>query len=337
VPQHQHLQPAADELKSTPMIRGAHVNTFQVILTLALWSCVLPQATAVQRTGFDHLTTGFELEGAHRDLSCEYCHVNGVFKGTPRTCQGCHTRGSPISATPKPVKHIASADDCSSCHARYNFWPLIRVDHTAVHGTCFSCHNGVIAEGKTPDHIPADNNCDACHTTIAFNPQRVDHTAMAAAVKSACRGCHSGIRAAAVPRSHIAVSSECGDCHTTLSWSPARFDHSTVAGGVCQGCHNGSTAIGKVANHVATTLDCSACHRYPHWTPVLLAQSPATQPGTTTAGAMSSTTTTGAASNTTPALGAATASGTAPTAGPVTTPGTRMPPPSGRRWPAPAR
>jgi hypothetical protein len=264
------------------MTREAHLNVVRAILAIALYVCVVPQAPAVQRTGFDHLTTGFELQGAHRDLSCEYCHMNGVFKGTPRTCQGCHTPGSRISATRKPVRHIASAEDCSLCHALYNFAPFVRVDHTAVRGSCYSCHNGVVAEGKTPDHIPADNNCDACHTTIAFNPQRMDHTAMSMAVKTACRGCHSGIRAAAVPRSHVATAAECGDCHNTLSWSPARFDHPAVVG-PCQGCHNGATAMGKVANHVATALDCSSCHRYPHWTPVFAAQSPQPAPGTASA------------------------------------------------------
>jgi ribosomal protein L44E len=250
------------------MIRAAHLSALRALLAVAISLCAPTQVPAVQRTGFDHLTTGFELQGAHRDLSCEYCHVHGVFKGTPRTCQGCHAPGSPVSATAKPVNHIASATDCSLCHAHYNFWPVVRVDHTAVNGSCFSCHNGVVAKGKTPDHIPSDNNCDACHTTIAFNPQRMDHGALAA--KSACRGCHSGVRAAAAPRSHVMTTAECGTCHSTLSWSPARFDHSTV-GGACQTCHNGATAIGKVANHLATTLDCSSCHRYPHWTPVLMA------------------------------------------------------------------
>ena len=295
------------------MKRGAYMTTLRAVLALALWLCLLPHATAVQRTGFDHLTTGFELRGAHRDLSCEYCHAKGIFKGTPRTCQGCHSLGSPISATPKPMKHIASDDDCSLCHAHYNFVPVAHVDHTAVRGSCFSCHNGVVAEGKTPDHIPADNNCDACHTTVAFNPQRVDHTAMAMAVKSACRGCHSGIRASTVPRSHIATVAQCGDCHTTLSWTPARFDHSAVSG-LCQSCHNGATAMGKVPNHMATTLDCSACHRYPHWTPVLVAAQTAAQP------APGVTPATGA-----PAPGATPATGTPPSR-------TRVPQPPGRSW-----
>src|SRR4051794_8971995 len=86
-------------------------------------------AFAVQRTSFDHLTTGFELQGAHRDMSCEYCHVQGVFKGTPRTCEGCHTIGTRISATPKPPTHLVTTSRCVLCHAIYNFKPIYRMDH----------------------------------------------------------------------------------------------------------------------------------------------------------------------------------------------------------------
>src|ERR1700738_4613975 len=71
------------------LARAARVITAGVLILL-----FTPYASAVQRTQFDHLTTGYELRGFHRDLSCEYCHLQGVFKGTPRTCVGCHTAGS---------------------------------------------------------------------------------------------------------------------------------------------------------------------------------------------------------------------------------------------------
>lgn len=250
----------------------------RLLAVLTLAAGLLSPAAAVQRTQFDHLTTGYELLGAHRDLSCEYCHVGGVFKGTPRTCAGCHMPGTRVNATPKPATHITSSGNCDQCHALYNFRPVVSVDHSATLGSCFSCHNGTTAKGKTPDHIPADNNCDACHTTVAFSPQRMDHAALAPAAKATCRGCHSGIRASAKSVSHLPTSAECGSCHTTLTWSPARFDHSTASGS-CQGCHNGATALGKVPGHMTTTRDCSTCHRYPHWTPILFSHSSAQYPG----------------------------------------------------------
>ena len=58
-------------------------------LLLGSWLAGATQAAAPVRSSFDHLTTGFELLGQHRDLPCESCHVNAIFKGTPRECQAC--------------------------------------------------------------------------------------------------------------------------------------------------------------------------------------------------------------------------------------------------------
>jgi hypothetical protein len=257
------------------MPRGTIRSLTRIISIAALLLLANSHLEAIQRTGFDHLTTGFELRDAHRDMACEYCHVNGVFKGTPRTCEGCHTIGGRISATPKPPRHIASADNCALCHAGYNFAPIFRMDHTGAKGSCVSCHNTVTATGKDPKHIQTDNNCTACHTTVAFVPARMEHADLLQ--KEQCGGCHNGVRASAKNLHHVPTAAACSDCHTTLSWSPARFDHSGLITN-CQSCHNGSTAIGKVSNHVATPLDCAQCHRYPSWRSLQAVQSPATTP-----------------------------------------------------------
>src|ERR1700756_6059375 len=75
---------------------------------LAAASVMLVPATPAAADGaapitvpFDHLTTGFELDGVHRDLPCESCHLNAVFRGTPRDCGTCHITGSQYNATPK--------------------------------------------------------------------------------------------------------------------------------------------------------------------------------------------------------------------------------------------
>ncbi|HWM71291.1 MAG TPA: cytochrome c3 family protein [Steroidobacteraceae bacterium] len=253
-------------------------------LGLLLFVFLMPHASAVQRTQFDHLTTGYELRGFHRDLSCEYCHLQGVFKGTPRTCVGCHTMGTRVNSTPRPVTHILTQDSCEACHTQYNFLPIVHMDHLQVRGTCFSCHNGVKAMGKNPGHIASDNNCDACHTTNAFTPVRVEHNSINMMIRagvnggSTCRTCHSGVRAATTPRNHVPTTQDCGACHGTLSWSPARFNHTGLVAN-CQSCHNGGGATGKVANHMTTSLDCSTCHHYPNWSSVTFAHTSAEYPG----------------------------------------------------------
>ena len=267
------------------MVRGTRTLAAALILLLLLGVFLLPHAAAVQRTQFDHLTTGYELRGFHRDLACEYCHLQGVFKGTPRTCVGCHTPGSRVSSTPRPVTHILTQDNCEACHTQYNFLPIVHMDHLQVRGTCFSCHNGVRAMGKIPGHIQSDNNCDACHTTNSFAPARVEHTSINMIAKAgmngaggSCRTCHSGVRAASVPRNHVPTTQDCGACHGTLSWSPARFDHTGIMAN-CQTCHNGGAAAGKVTNHMTTSLDCSTCHHYPSWSSVTFTHTSAEFPG----------------------------------------------------------
>jgi hypothetical protein len=257
------------------MVRGVITSIARLLLVAAVLSITNTHVEAIQRTGFDHLTTGFELRDAHRDMACEYCHVNGVFKGTPRTCEGCHTIGGRISATPEPPRHIATTNSCSLCHAGYNFAPVIRVDHTAVKGSCVSCHNGLTATGKGAKHIASDSNCTACHTTVAFIPARMEHADLMQ--KEQCSGCHNGVRASAKTLHHLPTVASCNDCHTTLSWSPARFNHSGLLTN-CQSCHNGITATGKVSNHVATPLDCSECHRYPSWSSVRVVRPAGTTP-----------------------------------------------------------
>src|SRR5215469_9979895 len=73
-------------------------------LLAVLLGCTLAPATPAagpQRSSFDHLTTGFELLGQHRDLPCESCHANAMFKGTPKECGACHGVGTVIRATAK--------------------------------------------------------------------------------------------------------------------------------------------------------------------------------------------------------------------------------------------
>lgn len=47
---------------------------------------------------FDHSRTGFLLKDVHTTLKCEQCHVDGIFKNTPKDCAGCHTTGSRVGA-----------------------------------------------------------------------------------------------------------------------------------------------------------------------------------------------------------------------------------------------
>ncbi len=85
---------------------------------------------------FDHLTTGFELQGKHLDVRCESCHVDAIFKGTPRDCVACHAVGTRVNAAPKTAAHILSTDRCAACHTAASFAPAVRFDHAQALGSC---------------------------------------------------------------------------------------------------------------------------------------------------------------------------------------------------------
>jgi hypothetical protein len=165
---------------------------------------------------FDHDTTGYLLNGAHTRVRCEVCHVNGVFKGTPLRCQGCHGDAAIIALTKKGPNHFTTNAACDDCHTEFN-WVNARMDHTVVTGTCVSCHNGVNASGKGVNHVPSSNQCDDCHITIAWSPATFDHSG----VTGPCMSCHNGVIAIGKPPGHVPTTDDCSSCHTTNAWIPA--------------------------------------------------------------------------------------------------------------------
>ena len=251
-----------------------------LLVLLVMGLARLPPAAAASAAApitvpFDHLTTGFELDGVHRDLPCESCHVNAVFYGTPRDCGSCHTTGSQFNATPKTATHIPSTNNCAACHNTISFRPDFHFDHAEVLGNCVSCHNGTVAQGEGPNHPQTSQNCAACHTVMSWEPTKtVDHLQIPLAVSGYCIVCHNGVVAGGKPAGHLVTNLECGACHTTSSWLGADFDHSGITSG-CYSCHNGTKAVGKVASHMPTSNVCEKCHttgigtRTPAWAPSL--------------------------------------------------------------------
>ena len=224
---------------------------------------------------FDHLKTGFELDGLHRDLPCESCHVNALFKGTPRDCATCHIAGSQFNGTPKTADHIATTNNCIACHNTISFLPGVHFDHSEVRGNCVGCHNGTAAQGKGPAHLKTSHNCAACHAVVSWNPPKlVDHTEIPLAVSGFCIICHNGVQADGKSAGHVATTMECGDCHLTTNWLGASFDHTGITVN-CSSCHDGVKAVGKGATHMPTSNVCERCHtsgigtKMPNWTPAL--------------------------------------------------------------------
>jgi len=180
----------------------------------------------------------------------------------PATTPPARPTTTPKTGTPvKPPTHIATTNNCQSCHTTVAWLPLRIVDHTQVIGTCVSCHNGQIATGKPPTHVATRAGCESCHTTNAWTPARFDHTAVA---PHSCATCHNGVQATGKPRTHIPTTQACDACHGTLAWRPAKVDHATFTAG-CASCHNNLAATGMPTSHMGTRIDCGTCHSYPDW------------------------------------------------------------------------
>jgi hypothetical protein len=213
---------------------------------------------------FDHLRTGFPLTGAHRQVECQTCHVNGVFKGTPTQCEFCHTQGSRTATTAKPANHIQTSMGCAQCHNSTVTWAGARYNHTGVApGSCGTCHNGSRATGKPGNHVQTTASCDTCHRTSGWIPASYNHAGVA---PGSCITCHNGTTATGKPARHVTTTSSCDACHRTTAWIPASFSHASVAPGTCTTCH-GVTATGKPSGHFVTARSCDACHTTSRWTP----------------------------------------------------------------------
>src|SRR5215472_6730859 len=253
------------------------------LVVLLLGGLLAPHAQAQPpvRPQFDHMTTGFELLGQHRDLPCEACHVKAIFKGTPKVCASCHGVGTQVRATSKPVNHIMSTDQCDACHTPVAWKPAVNFDHTQTRGSCSMCQDGSQAQGKPPNHILTNLECDACHNTMTWAGAVFTH----AGVKSGCAACHDGVHGDGLAANHFPISASgvaavpCEACHSTTeftTWSVATMNHPAARALQCALCHetaayvgmhpSTSTAAGDSrpnatldANHPKTG-DCGTCH-----------------------------------------------------------------------------
>jgi hypothetical protein len=205
----------ARRLVPEPRSRGMRYAA-RLLFAIALAFAPPAAFSAQARDSFDHLTTGFELIGQHRDLPCESCHANAVFKGTPRDCASCHGVGTAIRATAKTATHMLSTQHCEGCHTPVAWRPAVNFDHAEAQGSCSTCHNNVQAQGKSPRHIDTDLECDVCHSSLSWAGAVFSHSG----ITSGCAACHNRVKANGVPATHIPTNgAPCEDCHSSTNFT----------------------------------------------------------------------------------------------------------------------
>lgn len=175
----------------------------------------------------------FPLTGNHKQVSCNECHRDGQYKGTPRDCQVCHwqrRRDDPYETR--------LGIDCARCHSPRG-WTPANWNHTVETGFKLSgAHRGIA--------------CDECHKDLNFESTRAQ-----------CIACHENDYNGTRDPDHRAggFPKDCQICHDTSAWSNSSYNHDTTgfpltgghAGLDCSACHTDGVYTGL-------STECLACH-----------------------------------------------------------------------------
>lgn len=234
--------------------------------------CLLCHDGQDRFSNFNHLNTGFALEGKHQSVACLDCHQldpevtlqgnapvspsnrasslslpaapanpNNPFKTAPTQCTGCH---------PEPAVHSGLfSQNCQSCHTVYGWQPAI------LDGKLF---NHALATGFSLVHHQNDYDhrlisCRDCH-----NPDLKSFEVQT------CINCHQKgeTQAAFLQQHQTRYSSNCLECHDGADRMD-NFDHASFfpldgqhAGLDCERCHVEKKFVG-------TPAECSQCHAEP--------------------------------------------------------------------------
>ena len=253
-------------LKQT--IRFGSLKHMMVMMFMAIMFYLVSSPGYTANMTFDHIATGFPLTGLHARVDCESCHIDGIFKGTPRACHSCHARGSRISATTPPedtTHNLNQKVECDQCH-RSAGWAVAHFEHLGISSGCNLCHVAGGGGRQAPnDQIHLQNmgtDCSECHrSTQSFtSAASLDHSGFTGGC--AASGCHARDKARA--RSHGQLN-DCQYCHKYPSWNVSNMNHDYIGGTQCRTCHvsGGIASTAAPADQLHASVrnqDCSDCH-----------------------------------------------------------------------------
>ncbi len=214
---------------------------------------------------FNHASTGFVLEGQHKQLECQACHKDLKFTNLSPECSSCH----------QDVHQNSVGLDCSRCHNpsswvvqnitdihRFGRFPLIG-PHT--HLDCKQCHK----QADKLDFETLGVNCYSCHANNYLNAKNPDH--VASNFSKNCQDCHllnspnwsmSDFAHDFFPLTGGHKISNCFKCHT-----PGKFNELDKN---CVNCHKKDYDKTTNPDHVKLkfSTNCTECHTTsPGWSP----------------------------------------------------------------------
>ncbi len=191
---------------------------------------------------FDHDNTDYPLTGAHIQVNCTECHIDGQFAGTPSECFFCHEDDFEEVDDPNHVE--AQFDhDCITCHST-EAWSPADFDHDNTDYPLTGAHIQV--------------NCAECH----IDGQYAD-------IASECFDCHeedyNNARYEGSTHRGAGFSHDCEACHTTNNWDNANFDHDADYFPIFGGNHRGewdSCSDCHTDDNDYTVFTCIDCHEH---------------------------------------------------------------------------
>lgn len=232
---------------------------------------------------FSHAATRFPLTGAHLAATCADCHSDGVYRGKPLTCVGCHQTDFNQTTNPHHVP-AGFSTSCESCHNTAAFKGA-RFDHNAtafpltgahIAQTCAGCHADRIYKGKpqtcvschltdynattSPSHRSGGfpTTCESCHSTAdwrgAFDHSKTLFPLSGAHMTATCAACHSD-------NVYKGKPTTCVSCHLASYNATTNPKHSTAGFPTdCVACHSTAQWLGATFNHNATAFPLSGAH-----------------------------------------------------------------------------
>jgi len=129
--------------------------------------------TAWKPSTFDHNATRFPLQGAHVAVTCNQCHVNNRFAGTPSDCYSCHQGDFQRATNPNHLT-LNFSHDCMSCHT-LSAWTPSTFDHDGQYFRIYSGkHRGKWQTCATCHVNPADYKMFECINCHEHSQQKMD-------------------------------------------------------------------------------------------------------------------------------------------------------------------
>ena len=201
--------------------------------------CHTPDSWTLSTQQQNHDLTNFPLQGPHRTVSCEKCHLANPGSGAtlPLDCWGCHQ--AQYTATTNPSHEILVLDtDCQVCHTPQNSqWSKSSFNHGDTGYFLLGEHHTV--------------SCAACHTQNVTSATR------------RCADCHTGDYETSLIPPHLSdgYPTNCQSCHDSFTWD-SNFSHDQT-GFLLVGAHE---SIACLECHPDQTFDdipetCGGCHR----------------------------------------------------------------------------